>query len=54
MERPPMTLSQCAKFDWENGLRSKLTGWGKISQIRREKGISRKAKRLKKKAQEQN
>jgi hypothetical protein len=49
MERTPMTLSQCAKYDYENHLASKLTGWGRICKERKEKGISRKEKRKRKK-----
>jgi len=49
-----LSLSQAAQFDWDNGLRSKETGWGKISRERREKGISRKEVRKRKKAEEQN
>lgn len=44
-----MTLSACAKYDFENKLKYKLTGWGKICLDREARGISRKAMRLKKK-----
>jgi hypothetical protein len=43
-----LSLSQAAKFDHENNLKNKLTGWGIICKERQRKGISRKAKRLKK------
>jgi len=42
------TLGECAKFDWDNKLSSKLSAWAKVSNARREKGISKKAIRLKK------
>lgn len=41
-----MTLSQCAKFDFETGQKNKLTGWGIVSKDRQERKISRKARRL--------
>lgn len=40
-----MTLSECAAFDYRTGQRDKLTGWGYVSRDRRERGISRKARR---------
>lgn len=40
-EPKQMSLSQCAKFDHENKLREKVTGWGIISKERHEKKISR-------------
>lgn len=45
-----MTLSECAKFDKDNNLKSKLTGWGIICKDRHERGVSRKQRRLKKAA----
>lgn len=44
-EYKQLSLRQAAKFDRENGLAGRLTGWGRISKERREKGISRKARR---------
>jgi hypothetical protein len=37
-----MSLGECAKFDMENGLREKLSGWGRICKERFE---NRKSKR---------
>jgi hypothetical protein len=39
-----MSLSECAKFDHDNKLKFKLTGWGKICKDRAERGVSRKAR----------
>ena len=39
-----VTLSQCAKFDYENKIKDIVTGWGRISKDRTNKGISRKDK----------
>lgn len=47
-KREPMTLTECAAFDYRTGQRDKLTLWGMISRDRRERGISRKAKRERK------
>jgi hypothetical protein len=41
-----MTLSECAKYDHDNGLKNKLTGWGKVSKARELQKISRKQRRL--------
>jgi hypothetical protein len=43
-----MTLSECARFDHQNKLKDKLTGWGKICKDRQAKGISRKERRKQK------
>jgi hypothetical protein len=45
-----MSLRECARFDFERGAREKLTGWGRVSKDRQERGISRKARRLKRQA----
>lgn len=45
-----MTLSECGKFDFDNGLKNKLTGWGKICKDRCERGTSRKARKRKREA----
>lgn len=29
-----MTLGECARFDKENGLAQRITGWGKICKLR--------------------
>jgi hypothetical protein len=47
-EYQQMTLSQCARYDHQNKLKDKLTGWGKICKDRQLKGISRKARRQQK------
>jgi len=39
-----MSLSECGKYDMENKLAEKLTGWGKICKDRASKGL-RKRKR---------
>ena len=46
MEYKTLSLRESAKFDFENGLRDKLTGWGVICKLRHEKKISRKQRRL--------
>ena len=48
-----MGLKECAKYDWDNGLAGHMTGWGIISRDRQVKKISRKEKRIAKKAAEQ-
>jgi hypothetical protein len=49
-EYKTMSLRECAKFDADTGAKNKLTGWGKISKDRQERGISRKQRRLKREA----
>jgi len=44
-----MGLKECAKYDFDNGIAGIMTGWGIISRDRQVKGISRKAKRERKK-----
>lgn len=44
MEFKQMTLSACAKFDKDNNIAEKQTGWGVISADRCAKKISRKAR----------
>lgn len=51
MEFKQLSLRQAGEFDAQVGAKSKLTGWGIVSKDRRERGISRKAKRLLKKQQ---
>ena len=46
MEYKTLSLRESAKFDYENNLRDKLTGWGVICKLRHEKKISRKQRRL--------
>ena len=41
-----MTLTEAAASDHQKKLRDVKTGWGLVSDLRREKGISRKARRL--------
>jgi len=41
-----MTLRECARFDYTNGAKLRLTGWGIICKQRHEKKISRKQRRL--------
>jgi hypothetical protein len=41
-----MTLRECAQYDKKNGLKEKLTGWGIICKDRKDRGISRKERRL--------
>lgn len=41
-----MTLKECAQYDRKNGLKEKLTGWGIICKDRKDRGISRKERRL--------
>ena len=36
-----MTLSECAKFDHDNKLKEKLTGWGMICKDRAAKKLSK-------------
>ena len=43
-EYKTMTLSQCAAFDRQHGLRDKLTGWGIICQQRYLAGNSRRVR----------
>lgn len=42
-----MGLRECAKFDFENKLREKLTGWGIICKDRAAKGLTRRGKNKK-------
>lgn len=49
-----MTLSQCAAYDHETNAKGRLTGWGKVSKDRQERGISRKARLARKQAQAAN
>jgi hypothetical protein len=49
-----MTLGQCAKHDFDNNLKAKLTGWGIVSKARREQKISKKEVRKIKKAEANN
>jgi hypothetical protein len=44
-----MTLSQCAQYDKNTGAKHKLTGWGIICHDRNKRGVSRKARILRKK-----
>jgi hypothetical protein len=44
-EYKSLSLREAAKFDFQNNLKSKLTGWGKICKDRAERGVSRKARR---------
>jgi hypothetical protein len=48
-----MGLSECAAYDHARGLRNKLTGWGKICKARHDLKVSRKARRLQRKAQQE-
>jgi len=47
MEYKQMSLRESAKFDFENKLKDKLTGWGKICKDRCRRGVSRRVRRLK-------
>lgn len=40
-----MSLRECGKYDMENGLREKLTGWGKICKDRASKGLRKRARK---------
>jgi len=44
MEFKQMTLGACAKFDKDNNISQKQTGWGVVSADRASKKISRKHK----------
>lgn len=44
-EYKTMSLRESGKFDHQNNLREKLTGWGRICKDRQARGISRKARR---------
>ena len=39
-----LSLADAGEFDGKNGLKEKLTGWGKICKLRAESGNSRKAR----------
>jgi hypothetical protein len=54
MPEKQMGLKECAKYDHDNGIAAIMTGWGLVSRDRQVKGISRKARREKKKAESQN
>lgn len=45
-----MGLKQCAKFDFDNNIRNKQTGWGVVSADRCKKGISRRLRVLRNKS----
>ena len=49
-----LTLSQCGKHDFSSPNYGKKFGWAAICADRHERGISRKQRRLKKKAEEAN
>jgi hypothetical protein len=39
-----MTLSECSKYDYMQGIRNKMTGWGKVCAKRQASGNSRAAR----------
>lgn len=41
-----MGLSECAKWDFERKLKDVVTGWGRICKDRHVRGVSRKARKL--------
>jgi hypothetical protein len=45
-----MSLREAGAYDKANNLGAKLTGWGIVSKDRRERGISRKARREQRKS----
>jgi hypothetical protein len=47
-----LSLRQAGEYDKNTNQREKLTGWGRICKERQEKGISRKARRIRREAAE--
>jgi hypothetical protein len=46
-----MSLTECGKFDHDNNLKNKHSGWRKVSDAIREKGQSRKQRIMRKNGQ---
>jgi hypothetical protein len=45
-----MSLKECGAYDHANNLKAKLSGWGIICKDRQVRGVSRKARRLRRQA----